>query len=107
MTGEERIVVVGLGYVGLPLALALARRFDRVTGFDTDQVRVAALIAGHDARGEVADGALRDTKLRFTADPAELEGSSFFAVTVPTPVDSDRRPDLSHLESAGRIIAPP
>ena len=106
MAGEERIAVVGLGYVGLPLALALARRFDRVTGFDTDRERVAALIAGHDARGEVADGALRDTGLRFTADPAELEGSSFFAVTVPTPVDSDRRPDLSHLESACRIIAP-
>lgn len=103
---NEKVVVVGLGYVGLPVAVALARAGADVTGFDISSRRVAALAAGSDWTGEVSDEALAASGLTFSDDPAVLEGSSFIIVTVPTPIDSMCRPDLGPIESACRLIGP-
>ncbi len=101
---SERIAVVGLGYVGLPVALAFARKFEDTVGFDVSEARVKALAGHHDWTGEVTPSELEDSKLRLTSDPADLRGCTFFVVAVPTPIDSDRRPDLGPLHSATRIV---
>ena len=103
---ERGFAVVGLGYVGLPVALALAKRFEPVIGFDISQRRVAALRAAQDASGEVTAAALRETTLRLTGDPEALGEASFLIVTVPTPIDAERRPDLAPLQAACGLIGP-
>jgi UDP-N-acetyl-D-galactosamine dehydrogenase len=103
---ERGFAVIGLGYVGLPVALALAKKFERVVGFDISQQRIAALRNAKDTTGEVTEAALRETRLRFTEDPRTLDEASFFIVTVPTPIDAERRPDLSPLEAACALIGP-
>ena len=101
---ERGFAVLGLGYVGLPVALALAKNFAPVIGFDVSQPRIAALRRGIDRTGEVEAAALRDTGLRLSDDPAALSEASFFVVTVPTGIDGERRPDLRPLESACTLI---
>jgi len=103
---ERGFAVVGLGYVGLPVALALAGKFAPVVGFDVSAERIAALRAGRDATGEVSEAALRQTSLRLSDDPRALADASFFIVTVPTPIDAARRPDLWPLERACALIGP-
>ena len=103
MPDNPRIAVIGLGYVGLPLAVALARRFSTI-GFDIDENRVADLRAGHDRTGEVDPPVLRGSTLVLSHDPAEIRGADIFIVTVPTPVDSQNRPDLGALKSACRTV---
>ena len=99
-----KIVVVGLGYVGLPLAVALASKFE-VTGFDIDATRIAELREGEDRTREVAEEALRDSRLEVTDQPADCAGADVYIVTVPTPVDAANRPDLSAVLGATRMIA--
>jgi UDP-N-acetyl-D-galactosamine dehydrogenase len=105
---DERIAVVGLGYVGLPVALAFARRFPGTIGFDIDAAKVEELRRGHDRTGETQGDALATTTMRFTSDPAELRDATFVVVAVPTPVDRDNRPDLTPVikasETVGRVI---
>jgi UDP-N-acetyl-D-glucosamine/UDP-N-acetyl-D-galactosamine dehydrogenase len=101
---ERGFAVVGLGYVGLPVALALARKFSPVIGFDISSARIASLRAGHDTTGEVAAAVLRETRLQLTDDPQALAEASFVIVTVPTPIDSERRPDLKPLSDACALI---
>ena len=103
---ERGFAVIGLGYVGLPVALALAKKFGPVIGFDISKRRIAALRKGADTTGEVAEGALRETKLRLADDPDTLNEASFIVVTVPTPIDSERRPDLTPIEGACALIGP-
>ena len=103
--GEEKIAVVGLGYVGLPLAVAFARQHD-VVGFDIDAGRVDALRRGEDATNEVAANALANPRLHLTGDPADMAGCSIFIVTVPTPIDDARRPDLGAVLAACAVIGP-
>jgi UDP-N-acetyl-D-glucosamine/UDP-N-acetyl-D-galactosamine dehydrogenase len=103
---ERGFAVVGLGYVGLPVALALAKKFAPVIGFDVSEQRIAALRQGRDATGEVPEAALRETRLRLTDDPDALAEASFLIVTVPTPIDAERRPDLAPLSEACRLIGP-
>jgi UDP-N-acetyl-D-glucosamine/UDP-N-acetyl-D-galactosamine dehydrogenase len=103
---ERGFAVIGLGYVGLPVALALAKKFEPVIGFDISKRRIAALRNGEDATGEVTRAALRDTKLRLVDDADPLNEASFLIVTVPTPIDSERRPDLAPLEGACALIGP-
>jgi UDP-N-acetyl-D-glucosamine/UDP-N-acetyl-D-galactosamine dehydrogenase len=103
---ERGFAVIGLGYVGLPVALALAKKFEGVVGFDISEQRITALRNTKDATGEVNEAALRGTRLRFTDDPDTLDEASFFIVTVPTPIDAERRPDLSPLEAACALIGP-
>ena len=102
---SERVAVLGLGYVGLPVALAFARRFEDTVGFDTSEARVASLMANDDWTGEVTDAELRQSSLKITSDPADLRGCTFFVVAVPTPIDADRRPNLGPLLSATRVVA--
>jgi UDP-N-acetyl-D-glucosamine/UDP-N-acetyl-D-galactosamine dehydrogenase len=101
---ERGFAVVGLGYVGLPVALALARKFAPVIGFDISTRRITALRAGQDVTGEVGDAELRDSTLRLTEDLDALAAASFVIVTVPTPIDAERRPDLGPLTNACALI---
>jgi UDP-N-acetyl-D-galactosamine dehydrogenase len=101
---ETHIVVLGLGYVGLPLAVALAKSF-KVTGLDIDRGRVAELKQGHDRTNEVAPDALAASSLALTADPAECAGADVYIVTVPTPVDDKCDPDLRPVIGATRSLA--
>lgn len=98
--------MVGLGYVGLPVAVALARKFADVTGFDISERRIAALKTNEDWTGEIESAELKDSSLKFTGNAEDMKGSTFFIVTVPTPIDDQRRPDLSPLEGACRFIGP-
>ena len=104
LTDNPRIVVIGLGYVGLPLAVALADHFD-VTGLDIDSARVAELRAGTDRTHEVTAERLAASPLKLTDRDDEARGADFYIVTVPTPVDGANRPDLSPLLSATRTVA--
>jgi UDP-N-acetyl-D-galactosamine dehydrogenase len=104
MAGHPRIVVIGLGYVGLPLAVALARQFETI-GFDIDEGRVAELRSGHDRTHEVDADALRASELKLTADPSDCAGADVYLVTVPTPVDQANRPDLGAVMNATRMLA--
>jgi UDP-N-acetyl-D-galactosamine dehydrogenase len=103
---ERGFAVIGLGYVGLPVALALARKFEPVIGFDISKRRIAALRNAEDRTSEVTAAALRETTLCLSDDPDALTAASFFIVTVPTPIDPERRPDLAPLENACRLIGP-
>jgi UDP-N-acetyl-D-galactosamine dehydrogenase len=104
-----KIAVIGLGYVGLPLAVALARRFP-VAGFDVNSTRINELRAGRDRTGELTAASLGSTKCRFSDSLDDLVGSDIFIITVPTPVDSDNRPDLSAVRAAcatvGKAMSP-
>ncbi|MGB5702862.1 MAG: nucleotide sugar dehydrogenase, partial [Polyangiales bacterium] len=101
---NERVAVVGLGYVGLPVALAFARKFEGTVGFDVSESRVRALRDNRDWTGEVTETDLKDSTLLLTSDAADLRGCTFFVVAVPTPLDSDRRPDLGPLLAASRTV---
>ncbi len=101
---EVKLAVVGLGYVGLPLAVEFAKKRS-VVGFDINTVRIAALSGGHDHTLEVDDDELCSaTGLRFTADRAALAEANFFIVTVPTPIDQYKQPDLTPLIRASETI---
>jgi UDP-N-acetyl-D-galactosamine dehydrogenase len=99
-----RIVVIGLGYVGLPLAVALARHFDTI-GFDIDVRRIAELREGRDRTREVDAEALRQSDLELTADVGDCAGADLYIITVPTPVDETNRPDLGAVMAATRMVA--
>jgi UDP-N-acetyl-D-galactosamine dehydrogenase len=99
------IAVVGLGYVGLPLALALARH-EPTTGYDRDLGRIAELREGRDRTGEVGAEELAQGLLALTGDPERLAGREIFIITVPTPIDAQNRPDLSAVIGACRTIGP-
>ena len=101
---DVRIAVIGLGYVGLPLAVAFGRRHETL-GFDIDTVRVAGLQRGDDHTRELSQDELRAaTRLRYSADAVDLGGCNVHIVTVPTPVDAYKRPDLSALEASSRAV---
>ncbi|MBE7202736.1 MAG: nucleotide sugar dehydrogenase [Parafilimonas terrae] len=105
MTGDRRIAVIGLGYVGLPVAVAFAQAGFDTLGFDIDPQRVAELAAGRDHTGEVAAEDFRDLPaFRASDDPASLRERDFFVVTVPTPITAARTPDLRALEAASRTV---
>jgi UDP-N-acetyl-D-galactosamine dehydrogenase len=99
----ETIAVLGLGYVGLPLALAFADVFPAI-GFDVDALRIAELKAGRDRTREVSADELRQTSLTLTSDPGALKEATMFIVAVPTPVDANKAPDLTSLRRAAKIV---
>ncbi len=102
---QEKIAVIGLGYVGLPVALSFARKLPTI-GFDIRQKRIDELLRGHDETAEVTAEALRDTRIELTADPARLHDCTFFIIAVPTPIDGNNRPDLGPMISASRTVGP-
>ncbi len=103
MFENPTVSVIGLGYVGLPLAVALARHVE-VLGFDINAERIAELRAGHDRTGELSKGELADSQLVYIADESFLQDAHIHIVTVPTPVDADNKPDLRAIESASRMV---
>ncbi len=110
MDTSEKIVVVGLGYVGLPVALAFARKYAGVIGFDIAERRVDELKRGIDRTNEVDLDELTKSTLKFTTKPEEVGDATFFVVTVPTPIDNNRQPDLTPVvkasETVGKLLRP-
>lgn len=104
MSHSRKIAVIGLGYVGLPVAVAFARTGAAVVGFDIDQNRVDELRSGHDRTLEVTPADLKQATLRFENEPSSLTGADFYIVTVPTPIDGARRPDLGAILSASDTV---
>ena len=100
---RTKLSLIGLGYVGMPIAVAFARHVD-VIGFDLNEKKIALYKNGKDPTGEVGDEAIRAASVAFTADPARLREVSFHIVAVPTPVNDDHTPNLAPLESASRIL---
>lgn len=103
MPSPCRVVVIGLGYVGLPLAVALARHFETV-GVDIDTRRVGELRSGHDRTGEIDVDRLAASTLSLTEDPDDVPAADFYIVTVPTPINGENRPDLRLVEAASRTV---
>ncbi|MEE2997906.1 MAG: nucleotide sugar dehydrogenase [Pseudomonadota bacterium] len=103
MNYNTKIVVVGLGYVGLPLAVALARSY-RVIGFDIEIDRVTELQSGEDRTQEVAPDRLRKSKVVYTAETKDIKGANIYIVTVPTPVTANNQPDLGAVRSASMTV---
>jgi UDP-N-acetyl-D-glucosamine/UDP-N-acetyl-D-galactosamine dehydrogenase len=100
----RKLAIIGLGYVGLPVAVAFGRQGTPVIGFDIDAARISELKAGRDRTREVEPHDLGHPSLHFTSDPAKLSGANFFIVTVPTPIDQARLPDLTALLDASRTV---
>ncbi len=103
MDKNSKIVVVGLGYVGLPLAVALARSYD-VIGFDIDVARVKELEGGEDRTREVEPDRLKESTLVYSADTADIKTADVYIVTVPTPVAANNQPDLGAVRGASKIV---
>lgn len=99
-----KIGIIGLGYVGLPVAVHLGKKFKHVVGFDISAHRVETLKKGFDKNGDLEEDELKHTQLQVTSSEADLKGLDFYVVAVPTPIDNDRRPDLSPLKSASELV---
>jgi UDP-N-acetyl-D-galactosamine dehydrogenase len=103
MPDHPRLAVIGLGYVGLPLAVGLAKHFP-VVGFDINRSRIAELKSGHDRTREVESDALKASKLVYADDKSAIAGYDVYIVTVPTPVTADNQPDLGAVRSASQLV---
>ena len=103
VSGKEKVAVVGLGYVGLPLALEFAKKVD-VIGVDVNEGHVAKLWRGEDPNGELGSDSFIGRKISFTTNPAELKGAKFIIIAVPTPVDKYNKPDLKPLLTATKSV---
>lgn len=101
--GEEKLSLVGLGYVGMPIAVAFSKKI-KVIGFDLNQEKIKMYQSGIDPTEEVGNAAIREATVEFTADAAKLREAKFHIVAVPTPVNADHTPDLRPVEGASRIV---
>lgn len=100
---KEKIALVGLGYVGMPIAVAFAKKVD-VIGFDVNQTKIELYRSGIDPTHEVGNEAIRNTSVQFTSDEAELRNAKFLIVAVPTPVNQDKTPDLAPVIGASEVV---
>lgn len=100
---KEKIALVGLGYVGMPIAVAFAKKVD-VIGFDVNQTKIELYRSGIDPTHEVGNEAIRNTSVQFTSDEAELRNAKFLIVAVPTPVNQDKTPDLAPIIGASEVV---
>lgn len=98
------LAVVGLGYVGMPLAVAFAKKGVHVIGYDLSKAKIQAYLSGVDPTREVGNECIRSTTMEFTNDESRLREARFFVVAVPTPVNADHTPDLTPVESASEIV---
>lgn len=103
VSGNKKVAVVGLGYVGLPLAVALGKKFT-VTGFDISSTRIQELQHGVDTTNEVNASCLKNTQVHYTDNPSLLSEAGIIVVAVPTPIDQNRKPDLRPIVSASQIV---
>lgn len=103
LNGTSKLALVGLGYVGMPIAVAFAKKVP-VIGFDLNREKIAKYREGHDPTGEVGDEEIRNTAVDFTSDETRLKEASFIIVAVPTPINSDKTPDLAPVEGASVIV---
>ncbi len=103
LNGEEKLSLVGLGYVGMPIAVAFAKKV-KVVGFDLNERKIALYKEGIDPTNEVGGDVIKNTKVEFTADASRLREAKFHIVAVPTPVNDDHTPDLSPVEGASRLL---
>lgn len=103
LKGEEKISLIGLGYVGMPIAVAFAKKV-KVVGFDLNEKKIELYKRGEDPTNEVGNEAIKATTVEFTADPQKLREAKFHIVAVPTPVNGDHTPDLTPIEGASRIL---
>ena len=103
VSGEEKISLVGLGYVGMPIAVAFAKKV-KVIGFDLNSKKIELYKSGIDPTNEVGDDVIAKTTVDFTADETRLKEAKFHIVAVPTPVNNDHTPDLTPVEGASRIV---
>ena len=101
--GQEKLSVVGLGYVGLPIAVAFAKKI-KVIGFDTNTSKIDTYLHGTDPTNEIGDEAIRKTTVEFTSDEKKLREAKFHIVAVPTPINQDKTPDLIPVVSASTIV---
>lgn len=102
--GEEAISLVGLGYVGMPIAVAFAKKGIRVIGFDLNEKKIEQYRSGFDPTNEVGNDVIRETTVDFTSDETRLKDSKFHIVAVPTPVNTDHTPDLTPVIGASEIV---
>ena len=100
---KEAIAVIGLGYVGLPIAESFAQKV-RVIGFDTNKKKIELYKKGIDLTNEIGDDTIKNTKIEFTSDEDKLEEAKFFIIAVPTPINLDKTPDLSPVIDATKIL---
>lgn len=100
---KSKLAVIGLGYVGMPIAVQFAKKID-VIGFDINKAKIAEYKKGHDVTGEAGDDELKKTKLFFTSEESDLKNVSFYIVAVPTPVNLDKTPDLSPVVGASEVV---
>ena len=103
LSGDEKLSLVGLGYVGMPIAVAFAKKI-KVIGFDLNAAKIDLYKQGKDPTREVGDDAIKETTVDFTADPKRLREAKFHIVAVPTPVNDDHTPDLTPVEGASRLL---
>lgn len=103
VAGEEKVSLVGLGYVGMPIAVAFARKI-KVVGFDLNSAKIDLYKNGIDPTNEVGNDVIKNTTVEFTADPSKLKEAKFHIVAVPTPVNDDHTPDLTPVEGASKIL---
>lgn len=103
VSGEEKIALVGLGYVGMPIAVAFAKKV-KVIGYDLNSEKIRLYKDGIDPTNEVGNEVIKNTKVEFTSDESRLREARFHIVAVPTPVNPDHTPDLSPVEGASRIL---
>ena len=103
-SGENKLSLVGLGYVGMPIAVAFAKKGIKVIGFDLNKAKIDLYKSGVDPTKEVGDDAIKETTVDFTADESRLKEASFHIVAVPTPVNADHTPDLTPVIGASEIV---
>jgi len=104
IAGEEKISLVGLGYVGMPIAVAFAKKGVKVVGFDLNENKIKQYQSGIDPTNEVGDDEIKASTVEFTADPEKLKEAKFHIVAVPTPVNQDKTPDLTPVVGASTIL---
>ena len=103
VNGEEKISLVGLGYVGMPIAVAFSKKV-KVVGFDLNAKKIELYKSGVDPTNEVGDETIKNCAVDFTADEIKLREAKFHIVAVPTPVNDDHTPDLKPVEGASEIL---
>ncbi|MGN0515894.1 NAD(P)-binding domain-containing protein, partial [Eubacterium sp.] len=101
---KEKISLIGLGYVGMPIAIEFAKRGVNVVGFDLNAAKIDLYKQGIDPTNEVGDDAIKESTVEFTADETKLRDAKFHIVAVPTPVNDDHTPDLTPVEGASAIL---